>query len=334
MTAKIPALRFDASTLPPSQQFVAWSSFAPMYDVSTPHAEAGFHVDSVAWQIGDMMIHRSALGPLTMRRTVERIRADNIDHYCALLMLEGRWQGDVDGRLIDMGTGDVCMMDLSRPSDCTAFGTNAVSLLIPRVALDEVVAPFDLHGLVLHSGMGALLTDYLTSLVTRLPDIEATDSAAVATATRDMLAAVLNAVRLKIDQPASSAVLARAKRYIALHLGADLSPAALCDAVGTTRSTLFRAFAPLGGVAAFVQSRRLAQVHAELSRPDEHRTVAEIAHEAGFTSTASFYQLFRKTYGYTAGALQAKIAPPPTPVTLASTADIVDTYLEWDSRLR
>ena len=69
-----------------------------------------------------------------------------------------------------------------------------------------------------------------------------------------------------------------------------------------------------------------------LSRPDEHRTIAEIAHAAGFTGIASFYRIFHKTYGYTAGALQAQIAlPEPAP---APSGDPNDTYLSWDQRLR
>ncbi len=329
---KIPQLSFDAATLPTDQQFAAWAKFAPMYDVSTPSPELGFLSDSSAWQFGDLLIHRSVLGPVTMRRTAERIRADNIDHYCALLMLAGRWQGDLDGRTIDMGTGDICLMDLSRPSDCTAFGTDAISLLIPRVVLDDAVAPFDLHGLVLNTGPGALLSDYLTSLVRRLPDLDTTDAAPVAQATRDLFAGVLRAVRLKLSQPASSAVLARAKRYIALNLATDLSLATLCAALGTTRSTLSRAFAPLGGVAALVQARRLAKVHAVLSRPDEHRTIAEIAHAAGFTGIASFYRVFHKAYGYTAGALRAQNAlPQPAAKPLG---DANEAYLSWDERLR
>lgn len=328
----IPVLKFNADVLPKDQQFAAWARFAPMYDVSTPAPELGFLSDSSAWQLGDMLIHRSVLGPVTMRRMPERIRADNIDHYCALLLLDGRWEGDLDGRGIDMGVGDICLMDLSRPSDCTAFGTDAISLLVPRVVLDEAVAPFDLHGLVLNTGAGALLSDYLTSLVRRLPELDAIDAVPVTQATRDVLAAVLRAVRLKLGQPASSAILARAKRYIALNLAADLSLPTLCGELGTTRSTLSRAFAPLGGVAAFVQARRLARVHAVLSRPDEHRTIAEVAHEAGFSGIASFYRVFHKTYGYTAGALRAQIASP-VPSTEPS-GDPGDAYLAWDQRLR
>ncbi|MEO7222984.1 MAG: AraC family transcriptional regulator, partial [Devosia sp.] len=164
------------------------------------------------------------------------------------------------------------------------------------------------------------------------PDLDTIDAAPVTHATLQILAAVLRAVRMKLGQPASSAVLARAKRYIALNMAADLSLATLCAELGTTRSTLSRAFAPLGGVAAFVQARRLARVHAVLSRPDEHRTIAEIAHGVGFSGIASFYRIFHKTYGYTAGALRAQIALPQVAAELAG--DTNEKYLSWDQRLR
>ncbi|MDB5505372.1 MAG: transcriptional regulator [Devosia sp.] len=331
MTEKIPSIGFDAAGLPTSQQFSAWAEFAAPYEVTNHTVGKGFVSVSTAWMLGQMVLNISTLGPMTMWRSPAKIRADNADHYVMVMLLEGGWSGDVDGKSIEMGIDDICMLDLTRPSDCRGHGCTAITLLIPRQFLDDAVAPFDVHGLVLDGGSALLFSDYMKALVARMPEIDTVDATVVALATRDHLAATLTTIRRRLAPKSHSAVLARAKRYIAINLDADLSPAALATQLGSSRSTLFRAFAELGGISAYVQERRLARAYALLSRPDEVRSVAEIAFFVGFKSHAHFSRLFSRTYGQTPSQLQDRPINSEPNVPLGP--DPQSTYSKWGKRL-
>jgi AraC-like DNA-binding protein len=212
--------------------------------------------------------------------------------------------------------------------------TTSVTILIPRATLDEVLPPFDMHGLVLDATAGKLLSDYIRALILRLPALEAPDAPAIARGTRDLIAATLSTARRHAPAAGTdSALLVRAKRHISRHLNTTLDAETLCAALATSRSSLFRAFEPLGGLARYVRSRRLAHAHEILARPDESRTVAEIAFACGFKSPAHFSRAFREVYGVSPTDLQDRRAtsmlPPPGPA-----GDTHLTYAEWHRRLR
>ncbi len=106
---------------------------------------------------------------------------------------------------------------------------------------------------------------------------------------------------------------ARATAYIDRHLGdRDLSAATVARRIGVSRSVLYRLFEPAGGVTRFVQQRRVAQLRRSLSRPDEHRTVDELATASGFTSPSHAGRLFRDAFGVPPGEYRRGARALPT----------------------
>ncbi len=83
-------------------------------------------------------------------------------------------------------------------------------------------------------------------------------------------------------------------RYIDAHLGsARLTADALCKAFQVSRTTLYRLFEPLGGVAQEIKARRLKRIHQALSSPEMAiRQVAVIAEEFGFADPTYFSRAF------------------------------------------
>jgi AraC-like DNA-binding protein len=63
-----------------------------------------------------------------------------------------------------------------------------------------------------------------------------------------------------------------------------------------SRSTLYALCEPLGGVAAFIQKRRLNRVHAILANPHHRGRISEVAHQHGFVSGAHFSRAFRRAF--------------------------------------
>src|SRR5690606_17120560 len=99
--------------------------------------------------------------------------------------------------------------------------------------------------------------------------------------------------------PLEAALMAEIRRYINRNLDSpDLSPQSICKALGLSRSRLYAICEPMGGVAAFIQQRRLRRIHAILADRRDRRRIAEIAFEHGFVSEAHFSRAFRRAFGY------------------------------------
>ena len=101
---------------------------------------------------------------------------------------------------------------------------------------------------------------------------------------------------------------------------ADLSQDALCRAFGLSRSALYRLFQPVGGVAAYVQERRLRRIHALLSGPGPHH-LGTLSWEHGFSSQAHMSRAFRALFGHAprdTAPGPTRLAAPREPVRLTS----------------
>ncbi|PIK73878.1 hypothetical protein CS379_05820 [Methylobacterium frigidaeris] len=64
-----------------------------------------------------------------------------------------------------------------------------------------------------------------------------------------------------------------------------------------SRSVLYRAFEPSGGVARLVRSRRLARLRALLAQPDEAGRIADLSQACGFSSESDCSRAFKAAYG-------------------------------------
>jgi AraC-like DNA-binding protein len=112
-----------------------------------------------------------------------------------------------------------------------------------------------------------------------------------------------------------SPVLTRARAYIQHNLlEPSLNPARISEALGVSRSTLYRLFEPLGGVTGYVWERRLQLARAALLDPKRVRRISEIAFQCGFSSEAHFSRSFRKAFNIRPSdlrSLQPSLAEEP-----------------------
>lgn len=91
------------------------------------------------------------------------------------------------------------------------------------------------------------------------------------------------------------------RTYIDANLGArDLKPATLARTFGLSRSSLYRLFEPVGGVAGYIRARRLERAHQEIKEPGlNNRRIAPAAYGSGFRSIAAFNRAYLQAYGET-----------------------------------
>src|SRR4051794_22376522 len=123
----VPAIHFDTADLPEAERFAHWSAAVPTYDVSlAPDAGPGsFHALVDAWFLGEKVVSTSRLPALRFVRSADKITADRGEQLTVLMLRQGAWTGDLDGRMLSAGPGQLVLLDQSRPMD--VFGSESDS---------------------------------------------------------------------------------------------------------------------------------------------------------------------------------------------------------------
>jgi AraC-like DNA-binding protein len=305
--SRIPSSLVDTAWVAGRERFSFWrEALAATHEVELPDGADAAHFSASArgWNLGRSLVLESRSTPQRLRRPERTIRRDRIDHYIVRLQRHGQWTGESGGRTINAPAGTLMVLDMARPSDATTTDIENVNVVLPRDMLDRLLPPFDMHGLVVNGPMSALLRSHLESLSVNLPGMLRTEADGIADATCSLIAACLAPSRDAIARartPLEAARLSEIRRYIDRNLCSPrLTPDSICAALGLSRSTLYAACEPMGGVAAFIQKRRLQRIHAILADPREHRLISEIAYQHGFVSKAHFSRVFRQAFGYSA----------------------------------
>jgi AraC-like DNA-binding protein len=316
---KLPFSRFSTARMRPRDQFEAWhESISVIFDTSPlpdRPAGAGFTASLSAYHLGNLMVSQVDFDGQRFERDRRKLTRDGMDHYLVQLYATGGLDGVADDRERVLHGGDVQILDLARTNDTTARASRTVAVVVPRDVLRGAMRIDNLHGLVLRgdAGTGGLLADYMRALAARAGVITVDDAPSIAQATTDIIAACFRATAETVARarPALEAtLLERIRAHIETMLGSPgLSVDALCQVFGLSRSTLYRLFEPLGGVAAYIQARRLASAYADLADPRKApRKIYEIAYRWGFVSEAHFSRTFRRAFGVPPGEVRTDAA--------------------------
>jgi AraC-like DNA-binding protein len=333
----IPSVRLDTDDLPPDQRFAIWRSAVPQYRLTLPPnvPPEHFYCRATSWFLGDFTISRSVLPALHWSRTREQVEADGVDTYNFLLLSRGGWVGTAGKNEFTLGSGQLCCVDLNQPFEGDAMESDSLAIVFARPTIDRLlrVEP-DLHGRVFFGPTGLLLIDYLTALERQLPYLDQDDVPAIARAVLFQFAALVEITA----QPRSTDIIARslrhkARRHIERHLAdRHLTPARLAEELHVTRSTLYRCFKPIGGIAAYVQRRRLETVRVLLGHPDEQRSITELAETFGFANASHLTSAFRAAYGLT--PREHRLNTPAIEMVGVQHLPPTDLFRAWTRRLQ
>jgi AraC-like DNA-binding protein len=260
--------------------------------------EPGFSASITSLRLGGHAFYVTETGGQTMFRTPEMIAADGLDAYIVQFNIAGSHTGDFDGVRFSAGPGEVGICDLSRPMLLHSTAVKVLSTFLPRDQVKAVVPDIELHGMVLDGNRAGLLIEHLTSVTRWFPQLIPETLPGITRATIELLGACLAMEAGRADFAVrESPVLLRARSYVEHNLlEPGLNPARISEALGVSRSTLYRLFEPLGGVTAYVWDRRLHLARAALLDPKRARRISEIAFQCGFSSEAHFSRSFRKAF--------------------------------------
>lgn len=205
-----------------------------------------------------------------------------------------------------------------RTGDLVAVPVRALLRDIGRQALTCTIVTGSLKGMGMMPSRADVIVlprsasvDALRSHVERLrvmagDVVDARQVQAAARSIRELLAAITVpfAAQRSCGARREEALRERILKHIDATLGEEIDIPRFCEVLACSRSALYRAVAPQGGLVKIVMQRRLLAVHDVLSRSDDQRSIAQIALAYGFNSASQFSRCFRRTFGLSPGGVR------------------------------
>ncbi|MFG1605745.1 helix-turn-helix domain-containing protein [Actinoplanes sp. NPDC049265] len=314
----------DLRELPAGDRFDFWhQSLSTMYapiDVRTAHPRS-FSGGVEALEMGGAQVATVRCSAVTASRTTRLIRRSDPECYHLNLGVHGRFGLNQGGRTVTFGPGDLVLYQSWRPFRTTSESrqrtVSVIEAHIPRrlvplsTAQAESVAAVRLP---VHSGLGALLTQFLGTVAQDCgrygPDDEARLTGILAELVGGVLAAHLGADA----RPAGRVGLLQVRQYIESRLGDPaLGPAGVAAAHHLSVRSLHRLFhGSDDSVAEYIRRRRLENCRHDLADPGQrHVPIRALAARWGFADPANFNRAFRTRYGLTPGDFRASVPPAP-----------------------
>lgn len=334
------------SASPGPHQAEAWrDAVAPFWSFAILREDvAAFRGQSQVRHLGNAILCRASASGLRFERARGLVARMGVDHILAHVRLSGRARIEIGGSERDCAAGDICLFDLSRPLAASSTDYEALTVVLPRALFGADQGLLDtLHGAVIRGAtpFGRMLNDHLGALGAHATGFSEPEAAAAAQSTAMLLSAATRGPADRVatggDTLDGAPVLLALRRQIEAELTApDLNAETLGRRFGLSRSTLYRLFAPLGGVAGYVRQRRLARAYQELAAGDgRFARVSEVAYRLGFESPAHFAQAFRAEFGCAPRDVRDRAAAdgiPAIPERPVRTETWVDFY-DWVLKL-
>lgn len=273
-----------------------------------------FEATISSFALGNLLIGQSTANAQQFRRDEKVIQRSQIDHMMVQLYTEGGFVGHAEGVPIEVLPGDICCFDLAFGFETIATDFSNITIIIPKSALQPLIKSDHFHGTVLRAGEAAnsLLGVHMRELLRTCATIRPGEMETVTRVTAEVVRLCLRMPRrqrLAPEAPAGS-LIERVRAFIGENLAdPELDTRMVCEAFAVSRATLYRHFAPLGGVASVIRNWRLSIVFGELER---NRTdpLHAISSRNGFSNQVACARSFKTRYGLSPSAFRSLRAIP------------------------
>jgi AraC-like DNA-binding protein len=302
-------------TVPQLESATGERGFARFRDVAAGAAETkvvgepeDFRMHSATLHLGSAVFVDLTITPVSFEYSAALVARGGIDHLMLTMYLEGECEFAAGNRAITARPGDIFVVDYSEPNFSRASSddgaTRVVNLLLPRWRLAPLLAaPQAVQGSLIRreSAAGRLVREHMLALNEAAPGLAASAIEQRLNELAHLVAQPLGAADTQDPGIARQALLSSIKRHIEQRLVTPtLGVDELCARFGLSRSGLYRLFEPEGGLAAYIQQRRLIRAYAQLAASEtRHRRILDIALESQFASDATFARAFRRQFGVT-----------------------------------
>jgi AraC-like DNA-binding protein len=285
-----------------------------LVEVTPSVAPEEFRSSASGMHLGNGIFFEGRFSAARLDRTPAHIARGGFDHYQLSMFLDGETEFAAGRRVTRMRPGDVVLIDVAQANrtDMAAGRSGSihvVALALPRPLLAPLLGTPDSISATLlarDSPAGRLVGERLLALRRDGAELR-TDDAAVAV--NGVAALVAEAVGpaghagLAVARASRSALLAAIKAHIETHLLSEtVVVPALCRRFRLSRATLYRLFESEGGLAHYIQERRLHRAFMQLISPAGRRMrIIDLAVDSHFSSDNTFIRAFRRRFGLTPG---------------------------------
>lgn len=289
---------------------------AAMFELEAPSPEvrAAYTMDFALFDYGPIKLGQSVSSASIMVRSPKVIARTGADQFHVQFYRTHGFTLTLDGAEQRVQPGDICMLDLTRPASVRTDGIDNLSVIVERQLLMPMLAdPGDVHGLILRrdTEAGVVVREHLEEMWRLGTELTVEQGMAWSRSTATLLAAVIRANSQ--NRAATRAELRKTQfraisRRIDLQISdPDLSPASLARQFFVTRPTLYRMFAPHGGIGKYILGRRLTGAFRDLSNPSlAHEQIASVLRRWGLESHTAGGRAFRAAYGVTPSECRAQ----------------------------
>lgn len=286
-------------------------AFAFSVDPDRMADQPDFDFSADALVLPEAVVTRAKLrGQMVLTRDDALVTATGADQLFVYVIEDGALdvQPTRSGRRLC--AGDILVLDLAHAAKVMETDFAGIMMVMARGALPEPLRHLDLHGAEIRGDhpLARVISSTLACLCEDAPEMTQAQGSLVLRAAIEMLGMALTDVRRARLAPRALKALAEA--LVDDHLSEPaLSPAWIAARLDVSRATLYRAFAPYGGVTRFINERRLQNAWILLTS-DDHLALGEIAARCGYAGRTRLFQAFNERF-----------AMPPDAVLSASEDD-------------
>jgi AraC-like DNA-binding protein len=271
------------------------------------------------------------------QREVPRVRRDDLEHVNVQVLRSGRMLAGAPGHERLLAAGDAVLFDTTQPQRTVLYDADYVTVSLPRDVVEATVPDLRaLHGRVLRREAFPALAEAVLSLARGMAgsaDAGQGGSRLIAGLLRH--AAGPSAWEDGDADDAEAARRLRALLFIDAHLGRrDLDVQAVAAGSGMSRSSLYRAFAPVGGVGREIVRRRVARLRAGILRHGGDVRISALVWDLGFATPSHGSRAFKAAYGLAPGQFREEIRLPPGQIVGERAADHLRDWIASLSRPR
>ena len=330
----VPTAHFNYREFAPEKRLVAFRQLTSgVYETWSEGAQEDFQAEALGYRVGPLLFNEAQFSPARFRRSREHLSGDG----CDLLVLQAQLTGSellvINGRVLHLLPGNIYLRDWAQPFESKATAMHLHSVLIPRhrLASNNV---FSAQNPVLSWSIdepeGGLLFMLWSELIARFSGSSLRQAERLSKA---FLAFVDGMISDDVN-PGISTSLQAMEHFLQLRLRQRISAEDLIRHFRVSRSTVYRMFAPHGGVNGYVARLRLERVYADLMHADPDRaSVGELAAAWGFYEASSFSRRFRRQFNQTPSEV---LNTPFHELTARNSKSIQgpDTFREYSEWLR
>lgn len=330
----VPTAHFNYREFAPEKRLAAFRQLtSSVYEIWAQGAQEDFQAEAFGYQVGSLIFNEAQISPARFRRTHEHLCGNGAD----LLVLQAQLMGSellvMNGRVVHLLPGNIYLRDWAQPFESKATAMHLHSILIPRHRLASTTV-FSAQNPVLSWSIdqpeGGLLFMLWSEMIARFSGASLRQAERLSKA---FLAFVDDMISDDVS-PEDSTSLQAMEHFLQLRLRQSISAEDLIRHFRVSRSTIYRIFAPHGGVNGYVTRLRLERVYADLMHADPDRaSVGELAAAWGFYEASTFSRRFRKQFNQTPSEV---LNTPFHELTTRNSKSIqgFDTFREYSEWLR